>query len=172
MVAYSRIGQHFEQLRGWAANMAEVSRVALEFMESDTYRDWLINGIDPGGTVNWAATGIVRAFLERQFCNGLRSLSGPDDRSGPISALARDALTGAARSALGAFCDLQSVVNLDSEIPGGVLQGSRGPERGHGPERVSLSSSVRRVCPHGGNRETVRGQPAIPTSGEVLECET
>ena len=64
VAAYSRIDQHFEQLRSWAKKMAEVRRVAREFMESDVYRDWLIHGIDPDGTVDWAAAGIVRALRE------------------------------------------------------------------------------------------------------------
>jgi hypothetical protein len=64
VAAYSRIDQHFEQLRSWAKKMADVRRVAREFMESDVYRNWLIHGIDPDGTVDWAAAGIVRALRE------------------------------------------------------------------------------------------------------------
>lgn len=64
VAACSRIDQHFEQLRGWAKNMAEVRLVAAEFMQSDALREWLINGIDPDGTVNWPAAGIVRVLHE------------------------------------------------------------------------------------------------------------
>jgi hypothetical protein len=64
VAACSRIDQHFEQLRGWAEQMAQVRRLTAEFMQSDAYRDWLINGIDPNGTVDWAAAGIVRALRE------------------------------------------------------------------------------------------------------------
>jgi hypothetical protein len=64
VAACSRIDQHFEQLRGWAEQMAQVRRLTAEFMQSDAYRDWLINGIDPDGTVDWPAAGIVRALRE------------------------------------------------------------------------------------------------------------
>lgn len=62
--ACSRINQHLEQLRGWAKSMVEARRVAREVMQSESYWAWLINGIEPDGTVNWPAAGIVRALRE------------------------------------------------------------------------------------------------------------
>lgn len=60
--AYSRIDQHFEQLRGWAEHMDQVRRLAAEFAQSDVFRDLVIHGIAPDGSVDWPAAGIVRAL--------------------------------------------------------------------------------------------------------------
>lgn len=64
VVAYTRINQHFEQLRGWAEHMDQVRRLAAEFVQSDAFQDLVINGIAPDGTVDWPAAGIVRALRE------------------------------------------------------------------------------------------------------------
>lgn len=61
-MAYSRIDQHYEQLRGWAEHMDQARRVAAEFAQSDAFRDLVINGIAPDGSVNWPVAGIVRAL--------------------------------------------------------------------------------------------------------------
>lgn len=61
---YSRIDQHFEQLRGWAEHMDQARRLAAEFYQSDTFRDLVIHGIAPDGSVDWPAAGIVRALRE------------------------------------------------------------------------------------------------------------
>ena len=62
--AYSRVDQHFEQLRGWAEHMDQARRLAAEFAQSDAFRDLVINGIAPDGSVDWPAAGIVRALRE------------------------------------------------------------------------------------------------------------
>lgn len=62
--AYSRVDQHFEQLRGWAEHMDQARRLAAEFARSDAFRDLVINGIAPDGSVDWPAAGIVRALRE------------------------------------------------------------------------------------------------------------
>jgi hypothetical protein len=64
VAAYKRIDKHFEQLRGWAENMAQARRLAAEFVQSDAFYDLMINGIAPDGTVDWPAAGIVRALRE------------------------------------------------------------------------------------------------------------
>ena len=64
VAAYSRIGQHFEELRGWAEHMEQCRRLAAAFVQSDEFRDLVINGIAPDGTVDWLAAGIVRALRE------------------------------------------------------------------------------------------------------------
>lgn len=64
VAAYSRIDQHFEQLRGWAEHMEQSRRLAVAFVQSDEFRDLVINGIAPDGTVDWLAAGIVRALRE------------------------------------------------------------------------------------------------------------
>lgn len=62
--AYTRIDQHFEQLRGWAEHMDQARRLAAEFVQSDVFHDLVVNGIAPDGTVDWPAVGIVRALRE------------------------------------------------------------------------------------------------------------
>ena len=64
VAAYSRVDQHFEQLRGWAEHMDQARRLAAEFARSDAFRDLVINGIAPDGSVDWPAAGIVRALRE------------------------------------------------------------------------------------------------------------
>ena len=64
VAAYSRVDQNFEQLRGWAEHMDQARRLAAEFAQSDAFRDLVINGIAPDGSVDWPAAGIVRALRE------------------------------------------------------------------------------------------------------------
>jgi OST-HTH/LOTUS domain len=64
VAAYSRIDQHFEQLRGWAEHMDQARCLAAEFAQSDAFRDLVINGNAPDGSVDWTAAGIVRVLRE------------------------------------------------------------------------------------------------------------
>lgn len=62
--AYSRIDQHFEQLRGWAEHMDQARRLAAEFVQSSAFHELVVNGIAPDGSIDWAASGIVRGLRE------------------------------------------------------------------------------------------------------------
>ena len=64
LAAYSRIDEHFEQLRGWAEHMDQARRLTAEFVQSDACHDLVANGIAPDGTVDWPAAGIVRVLRE------------------------------------------------------------------------------------------------------------
>ena len=64
VTASSRIDQHFEQLRGWAEHMEQARQLAAEFVQSDAFHDFVVNGIAPDGTIEWPAAGIVRALRE------------------------------------------------------------------------------------------------------------
>jgi hypothetical protein len=64
VTASSRIDQHFEQLRGWAEHMEQARQLAAEFVQSDAFHDFVVNGIAPDGTVDWPAAGIVRTLRE------------------------------------------------------------------------------------------------------------
>lgn len=64
IAAYSRIDQHFEQLRGWAEHMEQCRRLAVAFVQSDEFRDLVVNGIALDGAVDWRTAGIVRALRE------------------------------------------------------------------------------------------------------------
>jgi len=62
VAAYSRIDQHVEQLRSWAETMWRCQGVVAEFVQSDVFRDWMVNGIRPGDTAFGPDADIVRAF--------------------------------------------------------------------------------------------------------------
>lgn len=64
VAAYNRIDQHFEQLREWAEHMEQSRRLTQAFVRSDEFRDLVINGIVPDGTIDWSAAGVVRALRE------------------------------------------------------------------------------------------------------------
>lgn len=64
VTASSRIDQHFEQLRGWAEHMEQARHLAAEFVQSDAFHDFVVNGIAPDGTVDWPAAGIVCTLRE------------------------------------------------------------------------------------------------------------
>lgn len=57
---YRRIDEHFEQLRGLAENFGQMWRPMAEFFQSDVFLDWVANGINPDGTVDWSAAVIVK----------------------------------------------------------------------------------------------------------------
>ena len=64
VAADARIDRHMKQLRGWAESMDQARHLAAECIQSDTFRDLVINGISPDGTVDWPAAGIVCALRE------------------------------------------------------------------------------------------------------------
>jgi hypothetical protein len=60
------IDRHFATLRSWAEQMDNVRAVAASFMQSDTFNDFLINGIAPDGQVHWPMSGIVGSLREAE----------------------------------------------------------------------------------------------------------
>jgi hypothetical protein len=64
VAADARFDRHIEQLLGWAEHMDQARHLAAKFIQSDVFRDLVINGIAPDGTVDWPAAGIVRALRE------------------------------------------------------------------------------------------------------------
>ena len=63
--AYTRIDQHFEQLRGWAEHMDQARRLAAEFVQSDVFHDLVVNGITPDGT-RWTGRPPARCAVGRR----------------------------------------------------------------------------------------------------------
>ena len=51
IISYNRINQHLEQLRGWDEHMDQARRLMAEFAQSGAFRDLVINGIAPDGSV-------------------------------------------------------------------------------------------------------------------------
>ncbi|WP_295536832.1 OST-HTH/LOTUS domain-containing protein [uncultured Thioclava sp.] len=64
VAAYSRIDQHLAQLQEWAEDMQKLRLAAAEAMQTQVFKDFLINGISSDETVNWIASGIVIALRE------------------------------------------------------------------------------------------------------------
>ena len=64
IAAYDRIDQHYGQLHSWAKSLDLCRRSFAEFIQSDAFRDAVVDGIAPGGTVHWPTAGIVGALRE------------------------------------------------------------------------------------------------------------
>ncbi|MDE3081162.1 MAG: OST-HTH/LOTUS domain-containing protein [Paracoccaceae bacterium] len=62
--AYTRIDQHVEEVLAWANDMQNLRRASAESVQSDAFRDFVVNGIYPDGTVFWPVAGIVGALRE------------------------------------------------------------------------------------------------------------
>lgn len=60
------IDRHYQTLRTWAEQMDNVRALAASFMQSDTFKDLLIDGIAPDGQVHWPMSGIVSSLREAE----------------------------------------------------------------------------------------------------------
>lgn len=60
------IDRHYQALRTWAEQMDKARAMAASFMQSDTFTDFLINGIAPDGQVHWPISGIVSSLREAE----------------------------------------------------------------------------------------------------------
>ena len=60
------IDRHFATLRSWAEQMDNVRAMAASFMQSDTFNDFLIDGIAPDGQVHWPISGIVSSLRDAE----------------------------------------------------------------------------------------------------------
>lgn len=70
------IDRHYQTLRSWAEHMDKARALAASFMNSDAFKDLLIDGIAPDGLVNWPASGIVSSLRDAE-----RALAPPGDQS-------------------------------------------------------------------------------------------
>jgi len=62
--SYSRIDQHYLELREWALRMDQVRQMAESFVQSTAYQDYVVDGIAPDGSVDWEWAGIVHLLKE------------------------------------------------------------------------------------------------------------
>ena len=60
--SYRRIDARFQELLAWMMAMQKAREAMASFAKSETYHDWLVNGINPDGSFEWWQTGIVRAL--------------------------------------------------------------------------------------------------------------
>jgi hypothetical protein len=58
------IDRHYLTLRSWAEQMDKARALASSFMNSDAFKDLLIDGIAPDGQVHWPMSGIVSSLRE------------------------------------------------------------------------------------------------------------
>jgi hypothetical protein len=62
--AYERIDQSYGRLIEWAEDMDRARQQFYEFVQSETYRDLVIDGIAPDGTVDWPSSSLVSGIRE------------------------------------------------------------------------------------------------------------
>lgn len=63
---YETIDGHYLTLHAWAQAIDDSRAQMSSFMETPTFRDMLIDGIQPSGTVHWPSCGIVRILREAE----------------------------------------------------------------------------------------------------------
>lgn len=63
---YATFNNHYVQLKEWAASMDNARALYASILQSQAFEDLLINGINPDGTVDWPASGIVQALREAE----------------------------------------------------------------------------------------------------------
>jgi OST-HTH/LOTUS domain len=61
---YHRIDQSYERLREWAKDMEQSRQQLQDVARSAAFRDLVVDGIAPDGSVVWPSSGIVRALEE------------------------------------------------------------------------------------------------------------
>lgn len=61
---YDRIDKLYGELEAWAKQMDAVRCLAAQFIQSDDFREMLVNACSPDGSINWPATGIVSVLRE------------------------------------------------------------------------------------------------------------
>lgn len=60
--SYEAIDEQFIRLKGWASSMNKTREASIAFMQSNAYLDFLVNGINPDGPLDWPASGVVKAL--------------------------------------------------------------------------------------------------------------
>lgn len=61
---YSRVDEHYAELRQWAEGMDKARALHASFAQTPAFSDWVVDGIAPDGAVDWQLAGIVRALRE------------------------------------------------------------------------------------------------------------
>jgi hypothetical protein len=86
---YGRIDQRYGELHEWAKGLAALREDAAAFMQTDAFRDLLVDGIEPDGSFEWPNAGVVRVRSTRRR-SGLprREPSGADASQIPVPDMA------------------------------------------------------------------------------------
>ena len=64
--SYAAINNQYLQLKEWAASMEKTRALSASILESQTFEDLVYNGINPDGTIDWPASGVVQALREAE----------------------------------------------------------------------------------------------------------
>jgi hypothetical protein len=59
---YERIGRHFQELRQLAETVDQGRAETVAFIQSESFLEFVVNGIAPDGSFEWPNTGIVRVL--------------------------------------------------------------------------------------------------------------
>lgn len=64
--SFETIDGHCMQLKEWALGMKKAGELQVAFMQSETFSDFLLDGINPNGSIDWPESGIVRALRKAE----------------------------------------------------------------------------------------------------------
>lgn len=62
--SYTEIDRQFQQLRTFAADLAQGPQALVELVQSPEFHDLIVNGIGPDGQIHWPIAGIVSALRQ------------------------------------------------------------------------------------------------------------
>ena len=63
---YEQIDAHFERLKDWAKSLAETQALASSFLQSKSFEDMFVHGINPDGSVYWMRSTIVECLHQAE----------------------------------------------------------------------------------------------------------
>jgi len=63
---YATFNNHYLQLREWAVSMENARALAASIIKTQMFEDFFVSGINPDGTVDWPASGVVQALREAE----------------------------------------------------------------------------------------------------------
>ena len=63
---YEQIDGHFERLKDWGTSLAETQVLASSFLQSKSFEEMFVHGINPDGSVCWARSTIVECLHQAE----------------------------------------------------------------------------------------------------------
>lgn len=63
---YEQIDGHFERLKDWATSLAETRALMSSYMQSKSFEDMFVHGINPDGSVCWPRSTIIECLREAE----------------------------------------------------------------------------------------------------------
>lgn len=64
--SFETIDGHYLTLRAWVEALEQSRTEMAAFMRTEAFRDFIVNGIAPDGSVDWLASGVVRCLREAE----------------------------------------------------------------------------------------------------------